>query len=403
MRAVAVILAVVATLSVGATSMNSAAAASHRTPKAALEGAAAPSWSPDGKQIVFASVQYALAKNCCGQPPSLDPQRFRIVRKSSRPGGAIHSVLAGRGSCCREIRWAAGRRILLNPDVGLKTVGVQGGKPKPLVFPSCAGEPQPGHKCAAFGFILSPNRGYAAAPVTAGGGYPHYAWGIGLVKVRPDGDAEVLSTPLAAEEHDGRIYDRPLAFSPDGARAQLIFARSSWDGWTGGPVALMAIPVEGGSSAVPLAQSRIPGASLLPNDVQQAQWSPDGRWIAYVEGESLEVVPTTGGVPSVLPTCGNGATWEFSWSATSRSIAYGCYSYDGSKKPGSRWTIKFMTVGPDGSHLTDVLESRPLAFGGGAQWSPDGSRLVFLAHKVGYRTVHVWTVRADGSNLTRIG
>jgi WD40 repeat protein len=283
--------------------------------------------------------------------------------------------------------------------MGLKTVGAQGGKPKRLVFPSCAGEPDPGHECATFGFILSPNRTFAAATVTAGGGYPHYAWGIGLVKVEPGGDAAVLSTPLAAEEHDGRNYDRALAFSPDGT--QLVFTRSSWDGWTGGPLALMAIPVEGGGAAVPLAQSGIPGAWLLPNDVQQAQWSPDGRWIAYVENQTLEVVPTTGGTPRVLAT--NFGEWNlgfdsFSWSPNSRTIAYACCSTN-------LWIQQLMTVRPDGTHLTNLLMDRPLIYANRAEplWSPDGSRLLFLARGIDHRTAHVWTVRADGSHLTRIG
>ena len=65
----------------------------------------------------------------------------------------------------------------------------------------------------------------------------------------------------------------------------------------------MAAPI-GGGKPVPLAQSGIPGAGLVPNDAPQVQWSPDGRWVAFVENQSLEVVRTAGGsAPRVLATC----------------------------------------------------------------------------------------------------
>jgi Tol biopolymer transport system component len=64
------------------------------------------------------------------------------------------------------------------------------------------------------------------------------------------------------------------------------------------------------------------------------------------------------------------------------------------------------TVSPGGTQVTDLLKDRLLVYvqtAGGPQWSPDGSRLLFLAHRIGHRGVHVWTIRPDGQNLTRIG
>jgi Tol biopolymer transport system component len=401
MRAFAVVIVAVAALSVGATPTDGASAGLQKKARAVV-GAVSPSWSPDGKQIAFAYVQYVAQKNCCGLPPSLQPSRYRIVRTLSRAGGSVHTVLpAADGFCCTRVQWAAGDRILLNPNIGLKAVGVRGGKPKRL-FPSCPGGPSPGSACDTVGFILSPNREYAAAAVTADASDPHYAWGIGLVKLKAGAPA-VLSTPLTVQEQDARIVDTALAFSPDGT--QLVFSRTSWNGWDAGPPDLLAIRLDGGDP-VPLAQSGIPGASLVPSDAQQVQWSPNGRWVAYVEFDSsrsnlrLEVVPTSAvGRPAVLATCSVDSVFRFSWAPTSKSIAYNC-------TPGDWTGGQFMTVNPDGTHLTNLLKDGALRFvwhWDEPQWSPDGSRLLFLGQGQGHRTAHVWTVRPDGRDLTRIG
>jgi Tol biopolymer transport system component len=137
------------------------------------------------------------------------------------------------------------------------------------------------------------------------------------------------------------------------------------------------------------------------------QWSPDGRWIAYVEsdllGNRLEIAPTAGGFPRTVPDCGIGTdVWEFAWSPNSKSFAYDCYGYDGDAPAGSRWTWRFMTVAPDGTHPADLLKDHRLAWASELQWSPDGSRLLFVAHRISHRPTHVWTIRPDGHDLRRI-
>lgn len=400
MRAGAVLLVGLAVLAAGAVSIGGAVAASHRAAKPVFWGAGAPSWSPDGKQIAFAYVRYRSVKPKWATGSILDPVGFRIVRTSSRPGGAIHTVYAGKsgkaGAFPDEMRWTAGGRILFILDSAegplLLSVSVRGGKPKGLIFPACRSiTPHANPNCWPTGFILSPNRKIAAVnnfdPV------PNGLDVLALAKVNAARPA-ALPTPVIIGG-----YDPTFTFSPDGG--QLIYTSFPF-----GPPAPMAVRI-GSQTPVPLAQSGIPGAELVPNDVSQVQWSPDSRWVAFVENQNLEVASTAGGsAPRVLAVCPElqAPGPDFSWSPTSNLIAFEDCAGNGSGL--------ISTVRPDATHLTDLLKDRPLAppslafFGTEArapQWSPNGSRLLFLAHRISHRTIHVWTIRPNGQDLTRVG
>lgn len=269
---------------------------------------------------------------------------------------------------------------------------MHGGKPKGLIFPAC--RPRYSYslpQCWPTDFILSPNRKIAA--VNNFDSVPYGTDVLALAKVNAARPAALPTQIL------GSGSEPVFGFSPDGR--QLVYTSFPF-----GPPAPMAVRI-GSQKPVPLAQSGIPGAGLVPNDVSQVQWSPDSRWVAFVENQNLEVAPTAGGsAPRVLAACpGLQAPGpDFSWSPTSNLIAFEGCAGNGSGP--------ISTVKPDGTHLTDLLKDRPLALPSlaflgteawAAQWSPDGSRLLFLAHRIGYRSDHVWTIRPDGQNLTRIG
>jgi hypothetical protein len=386
MRVVTVML-VAATLAAWVASVSGVARASQRAATVGPDrNAGFPSWSPDGKQIVFTNVRFSPTPNCdCG-----GPSRWWIARTSTRPAGAVHTVLPKSQIADDSPVWLAGGRLLFSRDGRLSSMKIHGGKPQRVVFPNCEEE----DRCYESGFFLSPNRKIAA--VTACDcGDPHSSPGIELVGLSRTRQPAVLTTALTAEEEYGSIVDEALAFSPDGT--QLVFSRSGFDGWEAGPPSLMAIRLTGGDS-VPLAQSGIPGASLVPNDAIQVQWSPNSAWVAYTENDytdntrALEVVPTMGGTPRELASCDIESSFvDFSWSPTSTLIAYGCARGE---------TPQLMTVRPDGTQSTDVLKGRHLGYvdDGAPRWSPDGSLLAFTAYGL---ADNVWTVRPTGRDLIR--
>jgi Tol biopolymer transport system component len=358
MRAVALIAAVLLVALAGGASADAGA-----TSSGVYSVATSPSWSPDGKQIAF--VVY----------PGLS--QTRIVRTSAAPGGAVHTVHAGKDAgvgCCSPALWAAGGRILFVSNFSVRSVPLRGGHPKPLISPGTW-------------FILSPTRKIAA--VTHGCDCGRSPDTIAFVGVR-GGSAVVVPRP------DGATDDID-SFSPDGT--QLVFSRSPFtaDGPVYADSVLMAVPVDGGEPR-PLAQSGIPGAALVPNEARGVQWSPNGRWVAFVEGLKLEVEPTAGGgSPRVLAT--HFGSDSFSWSPRSNLIAFDCCS--------NRANQRLMTVRPDGTHRSILTKGKAPAYAGsesGPQWSPDGSRLVFAARlRPPGDPIHIWTVRANGRDLLRRG
>jgi hypothetical protein len=385
-RAVVVLVVLVA---VGAASLSGASAASRRAAGAGPQEVTSETWSPDGKQIAFTEVPFSEAGCGCGHHV-----RSRILRTSSTGRGVVRIVRAAKGQYINSVLWAVGSRMVFSNESAaayLLDLHVHRGKPKRLVSPDCQSQ----FNCQMSAFMLSPNRTIAAV-WTCDCGDPHLGGGLELVTIKPGQAPAQVAQVLTDSE-------RFLGFSADSKR--LVFS---------GPSGLMALSVAGGNP-VPLAQSGLPGASLVPSDAQQVQWAPNGRWVAYTESsgpndaaQSLEVVPTIGaGTPRELAVCNADnifpfANLRFSWSHTSKLLAYACTS---STSPRSQ----FATVRPDGTHITNLLKGRALSYdvygpnAAGPQWSPDGKRLVFQAIKRRQNVDTVWTIRANGRDLTRIG
>ena len=329
------------------------------------QDATSPSWSPDGSEIAFAYLGSSY--------------QYRIVAASALAGGSRRTLYAGRNvdGCCDPMRWAAGGRILFIANYTLMSLPTTGGKPTRLF----SGTPW---------FILSPNGKTAA--FENGAGQESAPDAIGLVDVR-GGKPLMLPKPKNAS-------DSIAGFSPDGS--ELVFVRFPFpyrrclapcgDGGR------LMVEHLGGGAPVPLSRSGLIGASALPANARRTQWSPDGHWIAFVRNLKLEVVSTAGGSPRVLAT--HFGADAFSWSPNSALIAYDCCSNNPNEH--------LMTVDPHRTHRTVLGSKRSLRYISNdsldwPQWSPDRSKLVFMARTgPGHPPTQIWIARADGHGLTRI-
>lgn len=318
--------------------------------------AANPTWSRDGSRIAFASV---------------GPGHGALV--TVRPDGTdAHSVLTRGDDCCEPILWGAGNRILFSANWQLFAAPAGGGRPQKL-----------------FGntpwFILSPNGETAA--VDDGCACGHAPDAIAFVDVRGGTPAVVVDKPKdATDAIDG--------FSPDGTL--LVFSRARFNGDSGPvpPPVPMAVRV-GSRTPVPFAQSGLVGANAVLPGATNLQWSPDGRWIAFAGAGGLRVVSTRGGATRLLapvPRYGS-----FAWSPTSKLIAY-------TTEPGRgrlatvdlRGRRHVLWTNPSLHYLSNDSWDRP-------QWSPDGTKLVFMAVAgPGRPRAHIWVVGADGNGLHRV-
>ena len=214
-------------------------------------------------------------------------------------------------------------------------------------------------------------------------GGPRCCSGIRLLKLKPGGVPVALPPTRFPPEEQWA-----LAFSPDSE--QLVFAEHSVRRSGFRSAQLYEQPHEqphnGGPLSrrmpAPLAQSGIPGAALLPSDVQEVEAWPTARsrssrargFTAWGK-LSKSFRPTGTSAPRTVAVCpAPEVLADFSWSPASTSVVFDCRSpVNGSSR--------ISTVWPDGTHLRDLLKSRRLTYvsvgetADGPQWSPNGSRL----------------------------
>jgi TolB protein len=196
------------------------------------------------------------------------------------------------------------------------------------------------------------------------------------------------------------------AWSPDGSRIAFQSSRTDPD-------------LEAGPEIQDIFTMRPDGTDVRQitdsvGDAEKPAWSPDGRWIAYAAdranypaGQGIYLIRSDGsGAPRQLTTLPKGSFWQelARFSPDGQRIAYTEYRgghvlshHRDGEVVGEQAAL--FSVKRDG---TGIRQLTPWGIhGSDADWSPDGSKLVFSGQPTHIGDIgDIQTVRADGTHLT---
>jgi dipeptidyl aminopeptidase/acylaminoacyl peptidase len=188
------------------------------------------------------------------------------------------------------------------------------------------------------------------------------------------------------------------AWSPDGTLLAIEVIRTffgppefEWLDYTGDLYVLDATAPSGS----PWRALTTNGLSRLPS------WSPDGRWIAYLEQDALfsfshiSVIGVAGGASTRLTTS-EGYYGRPHWSPDGTRLAFSAYLN------GSNYSQIFI-VNANGSELTRIAPGTTSYWD--PSWSPDGARLAFIRFRneaPGSYLFDVMITDVDGRNVRQV-
>jgi Tol biopolymer transport system component len=192
----------------------------------------------------------------------------------------------------------------------------------------------------------------------------------------------------------------PQAWSPDGGRI-------AFEGWDDSDASRTGIYTARASDLGDLIRvTKAPGG---PHDIP-LDYSPDGTRLVFYRavraepdlpidiGGSLWVVNVDGSDPHRLSTPGAPPGWWARWSPDGSKILF---ATERLQPTGALWTVR-----PDGSDLTKVFEDEEGRVATGPSWSPDGSRILFTLNPTSDSFVHepngLYVIDADGADLTLV-
>ncbi len=333
-----------------------------------------PVWSPDGASVAWGEVSPA-------------GNRYRIEIAAAAAMSKPHTIYSSRpfpGGCCSRLTWTRSGRILYIANFTLLSVPATGGRPTVLFRGSTPD------------YMLSSNQ--ETVVVVDGCGCGHDTDKIAFVNARGGVPHEL---PVSRN-----VSNDPVTFSPDGT--ELVFSTATLNRTTStwSRPGLMAVHV-GGGTPVPLAKSGIIGAGFVRGHMTSPVWSPDGSriaaWLPTASAIRLITIDTQSGHTAVAAPPGTQG-WAVSWSPDSTRLAYAA-----TLSLGNNAQQALATVRPDGT-------GRELLWGRGSDlyyesessgeppaWSPDSSKLLFLARTGGDSgLLEIVTVNVDGSGFTRI-
>jgi WD40-like Beta Propeller Repeat len=333
-----------------------------------------PVWSPDGTSVVWGEVS-----------PVGD--RYRIEAAAASAMAAPHTIYSSKrfpGGCCGPLTWTRSGRILYIANFTLFSIPATGGRPTILFHGST---PR---------YILSPNQETVA--VVDGCDCGHGTDKIAFVNVR---GGAVRELPVSKN-----VTDDPVTFSPDGT--ELVFGTATLNrkNSTWSHARLMVVQV-GGGTPVPLANSGLIGARFLTARMGSPAWSPDGNqiaaWLQTSTTARLITIDTHSGRTSAAAPPGT-QEWAVSWAPDSSRLAYAA-----TLRLGNNFQQAPATVNADGTdrklfwNRNSSLYYETENSGEPPAWSPDSSKLLFLARTGGDSgPLEILTVDADGTGFTRI-
>jgi Tol biopolymer transport system component len=202
--------------------------------------------------------------------------------------------------------------------------------------------------------------------------------------------------------HDPTLNYVPQAWSPDGARI-------AFEGWDPSKPNRNGIYTAGTDGKDIVRVTSHEGPHEIPLD-----YSPDGKQIVFYRAAVEEPEPwDLGGTLWVVNVDGSGARPIETPGVMPSPAAR--WSPDGSKilfsTARAQQTGVLWTVGADGSNLTKVFQDADpnYAYGRyatGPVWSPDGSQIMFSLNPIADWFAHpkngIYVISADGSGLTEV-
>jgi TolB protein len=241
------------------------------------------------------------------------------------------------------------------------------------------------------GWIVFEYAGKAPDGTTpAGVDYPHSIWlvhadGSGLHELAPGLPASGKVSP---------------DISPDGSH--VIF--SAYDP----PVQVWEARIDGGDPE--LLSTDCSGIPAECMDGAPA-YSADGNRIAFVRGtetsSALAIRDLTSGAVTILESTETSSSdvWlaEPSWSPDGKQVVYHKVVYDRAQDKVT--DTRIFIVNADGSGLHELALPSETPWGD-ADWSPDGTRIVFGSYPIrelGNSKSEVYSVRPDGTDLQQLG